>query len=368
MARALLMAIGLITRPAVVQGGGAFLAAPEISANGITSGTLAGGMATIEQPAAEIPVGGAVRLLAIGSSNALWETWIDQLHMLLSMLGYQTPLVEPKALRNVTRPIATATCDDGAELADLHTLRVGKPGWSSWGFAFDSTDDCDAQGYRTVLGRSMSCTNGWMCRPEYAGRDVLIRPSDVAYAAKDADVIVLSNWVNDVPATMSCSLCFNGEPVSHEEIVALTTHSLKLLSQRIYVANPNATVVVMAKYPGAAGTVVGSDPSGMNSAVRKGLEHEPNVVFADFSFPRGFDMYLATRSGHPNCRGDKIMANAVVEALFAAKILARGVAMGSADECLAQSTCDGLTLPCCQRSALCTPKGGSCVPYSGGLE
>mmetsp|Transcript_143393 Transcript_143393/g.357250 ORF Transcript_143393/g.357250 Transcript_143393/m.357250 type:complete len:374 (+) Transcript_143393:81-1202(+) len=372
MAFALLGAVALIATPALVHAEGEFLAQRGLITNGTDIHALVGGMAAVEQEGANIQVGGTVRLFAVGSSNLLWETWAEQLHVLLSRLGYQTPLVQPGSIPNVTRPLTSAVCDDGEEFADVHTLRVGKPGWSSWGFAYESTnEDACFDGYRHVLGHRLSCTNGWFCRPELTGPDKLVRPSDLAAAAKNADVVLLSSWVNDLPATMPGSLCFNGESVSFEEIAAITVFHLTQLIWRINSENAGVVFVVMAKYPGAAGKVVGSDYSALNAAVRKGLADfslSSKIIFADFSFPRDADMFLLKRSGHPNCRGDKVMAMAVVEALFRAKVLARGVAMESADECLAKSTCKELSLPCCQRSAFCTSQNGTCMPYSAGSE
>mmetsp|Transcript_32908 Transcript_32908/g.86938 ORF Transcript_32908/g.86938 Transcript_32908/m.86938 type:complete len:388 (+) Transcript_32908:117-1280(+) len=327
------------------------------------------GMAGVEQAGAQIQPGGTVRVFGLGSSNMIWETWLDQLHMLLSRLGYSTPLVDAQYLPNVTRPASKATCDDDAEFSKLHTLRIAIPGWSSWGFAYESMADCDSEGFRDVLGYNLSCTNGWQCRPELTGPDAVVAPSDVARIAKNSDITVVSNWVNDFTMRFQGNECFRGKFPGLDD-VSLTVHSLKLLIQQIHVENPKVVVVVMAKYPGAAGKKVGSDPSALNDAVRRGLADEPNTVFADFTFPVDSDMFQLRRSGHPNCRGDKIMATAVVEALFHAGVLARGVAVDDddADGCLAKSDCDGLSSPCCQRSAFCTPQGAACVAYSPGED
>jgi len=326
-------------------------------------------LAATLRPTARIPQGGAVRLFAIGSSNLLWETWLEQLHLLLTRLEYQVPLVDSKGLiKNRTRPDATARCDDIEALDALATLRIAKPGWASWGFAFEDQADCNAAGFRPFLGHSVSCTNGWQCNPDLTGSDAFIRPSVVAEVAKDADVVVLSNWVNDFTMRFQGNACFEGGEVLPPEDVSLTVASLLTLIRAIHAANPEVAVVVMAKYPGAIGKMTGPVYTAINSAVRLQLIGEPKTYFVDFNFPTDEPMFLASRSGHPNCRGDRLFAQGIVNVLFKAGIINRGVATAKEEDCPIFAGCESYSgrEDCCQAKAECWVNEGLCLNYSEG--
>mmetsp|Transcript_128973 Transcript_128973/g.413084 ORF Transcript_128973/g.413084 Transcript_128973/m.413084 type:complete len:192 (-) Transcript_128973:309-884(-) len=191
----------------------------------------------------------------------------------------------------------------------------------------------------------------------------------MARVAKYSDVTLLSNWVNDFTARFPGNTCFDGESLSMDD-VSVSVESLRILIRAIHAENPKVMVVVMAKYPGAAGRRIGADYSNLNMAVRAALADEPSTVFANFEFPLDEDMFLMSKSGHPNCRGDRVMASAVIEALFNARVLSRGLALGEPGACLADTACSELSasLACCQRAALCRVAEGQCVPYSTGEQ
>jgi len=323
-------------------------------------------LATIEQAGARIPAGGTLRVFVVGSSNAQWQTWADQVHVLLEQLGYQSPLVQGTELHNTTQPQWSATCDDAKEISDTHTLRIAKPGWSSWGFAYDSMDGCSSAGYREIDDYAVRCVNGWQCLEQFSGSEALVRPSDIAAIARGSELTILHNWVNDFTARFHGSHCFGPEVPSMGD-ADLTIDSLRRTIRAISAASPGTTIAVMAKYPGAGGRVVGCEYNGLNRAVQEALADEPNTIFVDYDFPLHQDMFLMSKSGHANCRGDKVMAKAVVGALYDAKVIARGLAMGNATQCLGNAQCEALSPECCQASALCWPLAdGRCAAYSTG--
>mmetsp|Transcript_13836 Transcript_13836/g.42844 ORF Transcript_13836/g.42844 Transcript_13836/m.42844 type:complete len:268 (-) Transcript_13836:80-883(-) len=265
-------------------------------------------------------------------------------------------------------PTKKPICDDDADFAALETPRVGKPGWCSWGFAYESMDNCSEDGFRDILGHRVSCVNGWQCEERFRGSVPLVRPSEIAEVARHSQVTVLSNWVNDVKHRYAC---FNGTVLTPDEYDAITVDSLLRLIRGIHAVNPDVVVVVLGKYPGAAGVQVGSalEAEGLNTAVQRGLEGEPNTLFANFTFPPELELYQHMTADHPNCRGDRVLATAIVEALFRGGVLARGLAMAPPEECLAAASCDSLSPACCQRSALCWPAAnGTCAPYGPGLQ
>merc|ERR1712066_493414 len=98
----------------------------------------------------------------------------------------------------------------------------------------------------------------------------------------------------------------------------------------------------------------------VNTLVKTKLQDEPNTFFVNYSFPLDQVMFQNPATDgrwHPNCRGDRIVATNVLDSLFEHKILSRGIALADESECLANSACRSLSLPCCQRSALCYVNG-----------
>jgi len=337
---------------------------------------------SIEQQGAMIPVGGEVRLYAVGSSNAPWQTWPDQLHQMLRRLGYATPVLPFAHPDARAHPTSAPKCDDDAELAGLETPRLGKVGWSSWGFAFENQDDCqpNAEGvsFRDILGHRVGCTNAWACDPRWCcgvGSQAFIRPSDIAQDARHSQVTVLSNWINDSKQRHARNVCFDGEAIDPVDSTAITLFNLKRVIEKIHERNSQVVVAVLALYPDAHGPYVVEQTlpqvAEINARVRAGLEAwgEPNVVFANYTLPSGKAVYQTMHTGHANCRGDKVLAVAVLEALYRQRVLARGPALTEGAACLAREDCGALALDCCQRSALCKVVGsGTCVAYGAGEQ
>lgn len=103
--------------------------------------------------------------------------------------------------------------------------------------------------------------------------------------------------------------------------------------------------------------------------MRQAIQGEPNTFFVDFSFPLKLPMFQTLSLFHPNCRGDKVMATAVLETLFQRKLLSRGLALGTPEACLGASQCSSLEAPCCQRAAQCyLASNSSCMPYGPGQQ
>mmetsp|Transcript_34447 Transcript_34447/g.73377 ORF Transcript_34447/g.73377 Transcript_34447/m.73377 type:complete len:398 (-) Transcript_34447:415-1608(-) len=322
-----------------------------------------------QRPVARFPQGSAIRLFAVGSSNLMWETWLEQLHLLLLRLGYQLPLVDSKGLiHNRTKPASTADCSDKEVLDSLDTLRVAKPGWSSWGFVFNDQADCNAAGFRPFLGYNVSCTNAWQCDPSLVGSDPIIRPADVAEIARDVDILVLSTWMNDFTTRFPGNPCFEGGEFMFPDDITYTVTSLQILIRAVHAVNPEVVVVVMSKYPAATAKYFYHSYDEINAAVQLQLAGEPNTHFVNFDFPENVPMFLVTKSLHPNCRGDKLFAQSIVNKLFRAGILERGVAIAKAEECPIFTTCEAFTgrPDCCQARAECWVNEGVCSLYAEG--
>mmetsp|Transcript_16859 Transcript_16859/g.52758 ORF Transcript_16859/g.52758 Transcript_16859/m.52758 type:complete len:503 (-) Transcript_16859:40-1548(-) len=328
---------------------------------------------TVFQEGALIPVGGEIRLYTVGTSNVLWESWPDQVNAMLNRLGYTVP-TEEFQLASVRRPTSAPTCDDAAEVSQLDTPRIGRLGWSSWGFAYDSKDDCGEAGFRDILGHNVSCVNAWACNPAWSRGGDFVKPSEVAEEAKNSDVVILSNWVNDAKQRYSGYVCFGGERIGAAASTKLSIDSLRRLIRAVHGRNPNAKVLVMAVYPDANGQFVNTGVlkhiTAINAAVESALvPSEPNTFFVNFEFPPREEVYQVMHGGHPNCRGDRVMATAVLEALFRHKVISRGLALDDPQLCLGSKACGELDFACCQRSALCyVSSERTCLPYGPGQQ
>merc|ERR1712187_566618 len=107
----------------------------------------------------------------------------------------------------------------------------------------------------------------------------------------------------------------------------------------------------------------------LNTLVKSKLQDEPNTFFVNYSFPAEAEMFQTLSVVHPNCRGDKIMATSVINTLFEHRVISRGIALDDDLECLGAWECDGMSVPCCQRSALCyVNASGMCAPYGPGVD
>lgn len=343
------------------------------------------------QQHAQFEVGQAIRVFAVGSSNVLYVPWLEQLYLLLRWLGYHLPTYLPESRSNMyMRDVAMQlpTCDDAAEIAQVRVGRIGLLGWSSWGFAYDGDTDC-VEGYREIAGLQVSCSPGWSC-PSKGPRPMSV--ASIAEAASQSDVTLLSCWINDSKEALYSRLhggrCYETPGISPLQTANISAQNLLRIIRAIHARNANVSIVVLALYPDVSHEATGlpqaprlflderSLPTieAINSVVRRALQGEPRTIFADYSFPGApAVMFQSLHGGHPNCRGGKLMANAVVDALFRGKVLERGVPTSQSAQCpLEGSICSTLSLGCCQLSALCHVVGScqgcmpSCMPYSPG--
>jgi len=296
-------------------------------------------------------------------------------------LGYTVPKV------NFTQPNywspskRAPSCDNTWQFEHLETPRIGMVGWSSWGFAYDTQEDCapaqfegtfGQRGFRQIAGHSVSCVNAWQCEAVWMGSTEIVRLSDVAADTRGADIVMISNWMNDSKMHFGLYRCFKGEQLDPIETADLTIDSLRRLIRAIRSSNPAVVILVVARYPDPAGTRVGESSldwvGELNARVRAAVESERDTFFVDYTFPNGEDMFQLRNAGHPNCRGDRVIATNALRLLYANRILARGLALptgSQADECLGMTSCEAImTKMCCQRAAMChLDETGSCVPY-----
>jgi len=294
---------------------------------------------------------------------------------MLRQLGYSVgmePLAVPGAL---TQPSKAQVCANAGAWGSLSTPRMGMIGWSSWGFAYDSKADCDAEGYRQIAGYPVSCTNAWACNPKWQGQYPSLNATALAVGVRNASFVVLSNWINDAKAARQAGpreVCYKDADIDALRSTNVTAANLKRLIRKIHAQNPHVKIVVLARYADTRQIVYPSERTlplvrALNEAVKSKIQGEPNTYFADFDFPLNENMFQTLSKVHPNCRGDKVMATSVIEALFSHKILSRGLALGSSQECLGSPNCESLNIPCCQRSALCyVAADGKCAAYGPG--
>jgi len=331
----------------------------------------------VEQGGARVPVGGAVRFYTVGSSTAAWQTWPDQLHAMLKRLGHNVSMRDFNVPGATFAPSKSPICANSGTFRQLRTPRLGMIGWSSWGFAYNSTADCDTRGFRSIAGYNVSCTNAWACNPEWTGTVPLVPLNGLVNAVRDAHFVILANWINDgkqAQQTGPRQTCYDGGNIDFQKSVAVTVANLKRVIRAVHAKKPNVTMLVLARYPDTR-EVVYSDESSLpavlqiNAAVREAIKGEPNTFFVDFSFPLNLPMFQTLSLYHPNCRGDKVMATAVLETLFQQRVLSRGLDLGAPEACLAASECSLLNVSCCQRAAQCyLASNSSCMPYGPGQQ
>jgi len=317
-----------------------------------------------------------VRFYAVGTSNAAWQTWPDQLHAMLRKLGFNVNMQGLDVPGALAQPSKAPVCADVDSYSSLQTPRLGMIGWSSWGFAYESKADCDAEGFRQIAGYPVSCTNAWACNPAWQGSVPSVNVTRLAVGVRDAHFVVLSNWINDAKAALQSGpreTCYKGADIDLLGSTDVTAANLRRLIRAIHAQNPNVMVLVLARYPDTYHTVYPNEQTmqrvqTINDAVRERIQGEANTLWVDFSFPLGESMFQTLSKVHPNCRGDKVMATSVIETLFAQKVLPRGFALAG-EECLSNSACSGLSIACCQRSALCAiAADGSCAAYGPGAQ
>jgi len=347
--------------------------------------------AWVTKPDAHIPPGGRVRLYVVGTSNVVWQTWPDQLHAMLVEMGYNTTPGDYTATSS-SRPSGRAPiCENAADYKHLVTPRIGKVGWASWGFAFESKEDCVPEdyngelgkhGFRMIAGHKVSCVNSWACDTVGQTKHTLVRPSDVAKDARNADIVILSHWMNDSKQRWASFQCFRGDPVDLNNSTGsapITLWALRRLVRAIHKANPKVVVLIMARYPEAVGARVNPDlverVAALNEIVKTAMEQEPNTYFVDYHFPIGVDMFQIRNFGHPNCRGDRVMATKALEVLFDRGVLGKGLRLPAADaaeRCVVLQKCGGAGagaagMACCRRAPTCIlKKVGECAAYGPG--
>jgi hypothetical protein len=337
------------------------------------------GQQFLERTDAAVHPGEELGLYVVGDSSVSWMTWPDQLHLMLKQLGFSLRK-EQHALANILHPYPERVprCDDYSDFIALELPRVSKVGWNSWGFAYESREDCsptaDHLGFRTIAGHRVRCANKWGCNLQWGTS--LVQPSQIAEEASQSHAVLLSNWVNDgLQQWANNNQCYDGVPLSKMDTVSISIDGLLKLIQAIHKKNSSVHIFVMAVYPGAKGDLTQLDATlpttrAMNAAVKAAVEQMPNVTFVNYNFPSGEKVFqsVALSPGHPNCRGDKVEAAAALDALFNAKIIGKTFALGDEQECLGNSSCSNLRQDCCHRSALCRWKSGACIHYSTGED
>jgi len=322
----------------------------------------------LEQEGAQIGTGEPLRLYAVGSSNVVWMTWIHQLHLHLKRLGYALPVV-PTTVKS--DPMKLATCDDTKYFEQLETARLGKVGWNSWDFAFDDWSDCNSEGYRNISNHWVRCEHGVGCTE---GREPHVRVSDIAADAGGSNVTLVATWYNDhkQPFTKVPFSCFKGERIQSENTSFVAIPDLLRLIRAIHGENPDVWVLVMGEYPMTSNFGVMDSSVGwvriLNARVKAAVEQEPRTLFVDYHVPAGVEMYQKANYGHPNCRGSKIMAHAIIDRLYAAKVLSRNIKLENPARNAANPECGGLRSGACHASALCwvDPEDMRCKPYGVG--
>uniref|UniRef100_A0A7S4RG70 Uncharacterized protein n=1 Tax=Alexandrium monilatum TaxID=311494 RepID=A0A7S4RG70_9DINO len=321
-----------------------------------------------DQQGSVFKVGQAIRIYAVGSSNTVWVPWLEQLHLLLSRLGFLLPLVPAKE-KALIRPLDVPDCEDATEYASMLTARIGQPGWGSWGFAYEGLEGC-AAGFRWIAGRAVNCRAAWGC-PRNSPEPLSL--SRIAADASKSDITLLSCWINDSKQFATGNTCYNHSNVSRVDTADISIVTLQRIIRNIHQLNPNVWVVVLALYPDVTvppqvvNTATLPMINKVNRRVREGLVNESKTIFADYSFPLGVRLFQRLHFGHPNCQAAKLMANGVVDALFSAGVLARGLARTDDAPCPpvgARVHCGSLRLACCQRAALCRVLAGMrCIDY-----
>merc|ERR1712032_66116 len=94
------------------------------------------------------------------------------------------------------------------------------------------------------------------------------------------------------------------------------------------------------------------------------------TLFVDYEMPGDSvaDLYQKAHLGHPNCRGSRFMAQAVMKRLFDGKVLARGLRIKNVSDGVFQANCSALDSGSCQASPVCweNPQTRECAAYGGG--
>lgn len=322
----------------------------------------------VEQAEAEIPVGGNISVYALGSSSLLWMTWLDQLHLMLRRLGYSLPMVPPLAQGGQLYPTEVIGCDDTRYFEHLQTTRYGRIGWSSWDFSHEGWAGCQ-NGFRMIEGHKIKCQHGAGCafshEPVYA--------SNIAEDAARSNITLIATWFNDDQQWSSHYKCFNGQKHSQHQLGTVTINCLLKTVRSIHAKNPHTWVVIMGKYPQTFHHITYKYLSLLNSRIRSQVEKEPRTLFVDYYMPNQDEgnFFQTAHSGHPNCRGSRIMAHAVLKRLYEERIISRGLRIISLDKKrLLNGNCSSMNAGECHSSGLCwvDPMDGKCKTYGPGSK
>jgi len=332
-----------------------------------TEAPLFGPQEIVEQAGAPLRVGESIWLYAVGSSSLVWMTWVDQLHLAMRRLGYRVPVV-PANRTPEFRPRSVPTCDDTKYFQHLRTSRFGRIGWSSWDFALDGWEGCGSDGFRMIRDLRVKCQHGAGC--SFSKNPVMV--SDIAQDASRSNITLVATWYNDDQHWSTHFKCFGGQKKDWKDIAPITLHCLLRTVRTIHRHNPHTWILIMAKYPETFKHRTYQFILDYNAQVKRAVEKEPKTLFVDFYMPNddeGEFYQSPAHGGHPNCRGSKIMAYAVLARLFEAKVISRSLRLiPPAKGDVLSGKCSELGVAACHTSALCwmDPSLGRCVPYRAG--
>jgi len=322
----------------------------------------------VEQEDGHIKIGDTIGLYAVGSSSLVWMTWLDQLHLTLRRLGYTLPVV-PAERTPETYPRLVPTCDDTKYFQHLKTSRFGRIGWSSWDFAMNGWEGCGSDGFREVQGLRIKCQHGAGCVFSKNPLNV----SDIGRDASRSNITLIATWFNDDQHWSTKFKCFDGKKTDWHEMLPITLHCLKNTVQAIRERNPHTWIIIMAKYPETFKHQTFKFIIDYNMKVKEAMEKLPRTLFVDYYMPNdkeGVFYQSPAHGGHPNCRGSKIMTYAVMDRLYKAKVLSRGIRLLAPDkENVLNGKCDELDEAGCHTSAVCwrDPEEQKCKPYQAGF-
>mmetsp|Transcript_16821 Transcript_16821/g.46348 ORF Transcript_16821/g.46348 Transcript_16821/m.46348 type:complete len:493 (-) Transcript_16821:22-1500(-) len=325
----------------------------------------------VEQDGAQIQAGGNVRVYVVGSSNVLWMTWIDQLHLYLVRLGYKVPAVPAKTTNVTHYPSEPQTCDDTQYFTSLKTSRLGKIGWHSWDFAYEDWSDCENDddknyGWRYVANHKVKCEHGPGCA---FGRQI-VPMSRIAEDASWSTITLVTTWFNDDQP--DAKKCFYGKEIPRKDIANMSITGLLKTTRAIHERNPDVWILILAKYTNLRRfTLPWIDD--LHKLIKAAVEKEPRTLFIEYEKPypghwRAWELWQQAHPNHPNCRGSKLMAHSILERLYKEKILARSIKLVDKQENVNARNCHELSGAVCHTSVLCwkDPVDQVCKPYSGG--
>jgi len=220
-----------------------------------------------------------------------------------------------------------------------------------------------------IEGHRIKCQHGAGCafsrEPVFA--------SNIAEDAARSNITLIATWFNDDQQWSSKYKCFNGQKHSQHQLGTVTINCLLRTVRSIHAKNPSTWVVIMGKYPQTFHHITYKYLSLLNARIRSVVETEPRTLFVDYYMPNQDegDFFQEAHSGHPNCRGSRIMAHAVLKRLYEERVLSRGLRITSLDKKrLLNASCDTMNAGECHSSGLCwvDPTDRKCKMYSPGSK